>query len=208
MRGRRHRRRGGVLALVAALVLVAGGCAPEGVAGREVTRTPTPTTDLLALRTRLGIPACPSSDTDVAARSDGLPDVTLDCIGGDSRVRLAGLRGRPLIVNVWAQWCEPCRAEAPFLAEFARTAPSRLVILGVDYDDPDPAAALSFAADASWTWAHVVDPDRRLAGPLRIAGPPQTFFVSAEGVVVHRHVGAFTSAAELEGLSRQYLGVG
>lgn len=207
MRGRRRRWWGGLFALVVTLVLVVAGCAPEGVAGREVTRTPTPTTDLLAMRTRLRIPACPPSDGAVVARSDGLPDVTLDCIGGDSRVRLAGLRGRPLILNVWAQWCEPCREEAPFLAEFARTAPSRLLILGVDSDDPDPAAALSFAATATWTWAHVVDPDRRLAGPLHIAGPPQTFFVSPEGVVVHRHVGAFTSAAQLAGLSRQYLGV-
>jgi thiol-disulfide isomerase/thioredoxin len=178
------------------------------VAGREVTRTPTPTTDLVGLRTRLGIPACPPSDDSVAARPDGLPDVTLDCIGGDSRVRLAGLRGRPLIVNVWAQWCEPCRREAPFLAEFARGAPSQLQILGVDYDDPEPELALSFAADATWTWAHVVDPDKLIGGPLRIAGPPQTFFVTAEGVVVHRHVGAFTSTTQLAGLSRQYLGVG
>ncbi|WP_051208838.1 TlpA family protein disulfide reductase [Propionicicella superfundia] len=205
---RRHDRRGIVATVLAVLVLLATACAPEGVAGRSVTRTPTPTTDLLALRTRLGIPACPSSDPSVEARADGLPDVTLDCIGGDSQVRLAGLRGRPMLVNVWAQWCEPCRQEAPYLAEFAETAPADLLVLGVDYDDPQPAEALSFAADATWTWAHVVDADRELAGPLQIAGPPQTFFVTADGVVAHRHVGAFTSTAELAALVNRYLGVG
>ena len=41
------------------------------------------------------------------------------CLGGGREVRLAGLRGKPMMINVWAQWCGPCREEAPYLAEVA-----------------------------------------------------------------------------------------
>jgi thiol-disulfide isomerase/thioredoxin len=224
-RGGRLRR--GALASVAGLALGClvltglAGCAPDGVPGGAVTHAPTPAPDVLHARQQAGIPPCPESDPDVPARADGLPDVTLECIGGDSAVRLAGLRGRPMIVNVWAQWCEPCRTEAPYLAEFGRdmghpppggtqtsgSAPD-VLILGIDYNDPLPVEAIEFARDAGWGWPHLADPDKTLAGPLQIAGPPQTFFVSADGVVVHRHVGAFTSTRQLADLAEQYLGVG
>ncbi len=194
-------------ALVVGVVLVLSGCAPQGVASRAVTQTPTPVANLLAQRKALGIPACPESDFSVDARADGLPDVTLACIGGDSMVRLAGLRGRPMVINIWAQWCGPCRAEAPFLAEFAAAAPDDLLILGVDYNDPQPEAALTFASDSKWTWAHVVDPEKKLAGPLQLSGIPTTLFVTSDGVIAYRHVGDFTSTKEIAEFSQQYLGI-
>lgn len=198
-----------LLAAAAAVVLLAAsGCAPQGVPDEPVTFSPTPTPDLLSARNKAGIAACPTSDPDVATVSNGLPDVTLDCIGGDSQVRLAGLRGRPMIVNVWAQWCEPCRVEAPYLREFAAQAPASLLILGVNYNDPRPDYAIEFAANAGWKYPHVVDPGKALAGPLKIAGPPQTFFVTADGAIVYRHLGAFTSTEQIAALARAHLGVG
>ena len=70
-----------------------------------------------------GIADCPRSDSDVAAVPSGLPDVVLPCLGGGREVRLAGLRGKPMMINVWAQWCGPCREEAPYLAEVRQTIP-------------------------------------------------------------------------------------
>ena len=93
------------------------------------------------------------------------------------------------------------------LAEFAAAAPDDLLILGVDYNDPQPEAALTFASDSKWTWAHVVDPEKKLAGPLQLSGIPTTLFVTSDGVIAYRHVGDFTSTKEIAEFSQQYLGI-
>ena len=75
--------------------------------------------ELAAQKKAAGIEDCPRSDPDVPAVTSGLPDLVLACLGGGREVRLAGLRGQPMMINVWAQWCGPCREEAPFISEVA-----------------------------------------------------------------------------------------
>lgn len=204
----RSRARQVLVALVTSVVTGAViGCAPAAVQEPSLTASPSPSPDLLTQRRALGIPACPESDPDVAARPDGLPDVSVSCLGGDSQVRLAGLRGRPLIINLWAQWCDPCRREAPYLADYMAEAGGEVEMLGIDFNDPRPDEALRFAAEAGWTWAHMVDPDRALAGPLKITGVPQTLFVTAEGAIAYRHIGEIRSTQQIKDLASEYLGV-
>lgn len=209
-------RRTQALALTA-LTLVLSAC--SGGSGQVVTaRTgaPAPQADqrgaattaaVLEQRRAAGIADCPASDPTVPARPDGLPDVTLDCLGADSRVRLAGLRGKPMVVNVWAQWCGPCRQEAPALAALQDRLGDRVLLLGVDYVDPRPELAVEFAGQARWRYPQVVDPDKVLAAPLRIVGPPMTLFVAADGRVVARHVGPLTGDQQALDLVAQHLGV-
>src|SRR6187200_327763 len=78
------------------------------------------TADLRALKREAGVPDCPESDPTIAPLVGGLPDVVVPCLGGGREVRLAGLRGKPMMINFWAQWCGPCREEAPYLAEVAQ----------------------------------------------------------------------------------------
>lgn len=165
------------------------------------------TADQLDARRRAGIADCPPSDPAVPARPDGLPDVTLDCLGADSRVRLAGLRGTPLVINVWAQWCGPCRQEAPFLREAAAQAGDKVQFLGIDYADPRPDLAIEFADQAGWRYPQLVDTDKAIAADLRIIGPPQTILVTADGRIAHRHPGPVTSTTELSELISTYLEV-
>lgn len=161
---------------------------------------------------------CPTSDQ--ASRvAGGLPDLILDCLGGGRPVRLAGLRGTPLVINVWAQWCGPCRTEAPFLAEVAgqagesgsgggsQRADPAVLFLGVDFIDPFPGQAIDFADEAGWEFPQVVDPDGSIQVPLRVQAPPQTIFVRADGVVAYTHIGPITSADELRQLITDHLGV-
>ena len=201
---------------VALAVLLLAGCgspaapaesAPPMAPESDVAPSPESTAGLLAMKKKAGIPDCPKSDPDIAPVRSGLPDVMLPCLGGGREVRLAGLRGKPMMINVWAQWCGPCREEAPYLADVATTNKSDLMILGIDHADPQPTLAIEFAQLSTWRYPQLADPDVVLRAALQITGPPQTFFVRPDGTIAYRHAGSFKSADEIRDAARKYLGV-
>jgi thiol-disulfide isomerase/thioredoxin len=199
------------------LPLLLTGCSGDGIvtrspaaAGTEVSQSQpavTPNGDLTAQKKAAGIADCPTSDPSVPALGDGLPDVTLPCLGGGRSVRLAGLRGQPMIISVWAQWCPPCRQEAPYLSEVAAGRPAGVTILGIDFVDPRPDLAIEFAKLSGWKYPQLQDPDKSLSGSLQVSAPPQTILVDADGKVVYRHAGPLSSAAQLRSMAKQHLGV-
>lgn len=191
--------------LVTGLVVLAGCSAPVPAPTR--TATVPANAALASARVAAGIPDCPDADPAATPVTGGLPATTLSCLGGERTLNLAGLRGRPTVVNLWAQWCPPCRQEAPYLREASASLGDRVLVLGVDYDDPRPDWAIEFASLVGWTHPHVVDPSRSVAGPLQVQGIPLTLFVDAQGRIVHRHAGPFTSTGQLEELVETYLGV-
>lgn len=203
-------------AALLALVLAAGCTSTPPVTRSSVapsTSVPASTgpapdsSGLAAEKAAAGIADCPPSDPAVAPVAGGLPDAVLPCLGGGREVRLAGLRGRPMIVNVWAQWCAPCREEAPFLAEVASTDRSDVLVLGIDHADDQPARALEFARVASWRYPQIQDQDLVLRRDLQVVALPQTFFVRADGTVAHRNLQPFSSADQIRELAEQHLGV-
>ena len=195
-------RRGVIVAALLALALA--GCS-EG----EATLKPQVTADasVVGARQAAGIAECPVSGT-VESVGNGLPDLTLQCLGGDSLVNLAGLaKGRPMLVNVWAQWCGPCREEAPHLAALHAAVGDDVDFLGIDAADPEPLAAVEFARVSGWAWPQLADPEKISGPPLGIQGIPQTLFVDATGVVVYRQAGGFESTEQALDLVEEYLGV-
>lgn len=199
-----------IAALAGALLLAACGVGPvddPGPLPDESVPASAPAQTLAAQKKAAGIEDCPASDAAVPVIPSGLPDVILGCLGGGRKVRLAGLRGQPMMINVWAQWCGPCREEAPYISEVAAANKSELMILGIDYNDPRPELAIEFAQLSGWTYPQLVDQDTALRVPLQIIGPPQTFFVRADGTIAYRHTGAFTSAEQIRSQARQYLGI-
>jgi cytochrome c biogenesis protein CcmG, thiol:disulfide interchange protein DsbE len=148
---------------------------------------------------------CPPSQ-DVAARPDGLPDLTLECLGDGPAVTLSGVRGTPVVVNVWASWCPPCAREMPVLEKVRRETRGDVRFLGVDLLD-SPGAARAAAADFGMGFPSVQDPDGEARRALEVPGPPVTLLVDAQGRVVHREVGEITSAGALRGLLEEHLGV-
>jgi cytochrome c biogenesis protein CcmG/thiol:disulfide interchange protein DsbE len=122
------------------------------------------------------------------ARSFALPEL------GHPRgtVSLAGYAGRPVIVNFFASWCEPCQRETPMLAQFYASQHGRVVILGVDANDLT-AAALRFTAKALVSYPVGFDPfPSRVTTSYGVYALPQTFFLNASHHIVAKVMGAVT----------------
>lgn len=154
---------------------------------------------------RAALPPCPPS-TDAPEVARGLPATPLACLGPGDPVALSGLRGTPMVLNAWASWCQPCRAELPALAAYAEQAGGKVAVLGLNaIDDAESAATLW--AQLAMPFPSVADPDGATRSSLRWVGLPVTYFVDGGGVIVSRHDGAVTDAGEWAALVEQHLGV-
>ena len=120
------------------------------------------------------------------------PDFRLVDLDGDT-VRLADLRGSPVVVNFWASWCGPCVEEFPLLREAAEQhRDAGLVVLGIVYQDRSEAAR-AFMERNGGSWRALMDPDERVATAYKIYAPPETYFIGRDGRIVARHIGQFTA---------------
>jgi cytochrome c biogenesis protein CcmG/thiol:disulfide interchange protein DsbE len=183
--------------------LVVAGLVLASCGSEQPNATPSSTRTAVAGADKLT--ACPSTPSKPPV-SNSLPDISLPCLGNGPDIRLADLRG-PLVINVWAQWCGPCREEAPYLASLQQRAGGKLQIIGIDYDDPRPELAVKFADEHGLDYPHVVDQDKATQRALKIGGPPLTAFVDKDGAVVWVHRGVLTSQQQLDQLVQAKLGV-
>ncbi len=104
-------------------------------------------------------------------------------------VELAELRGRPVIVNFWSTYCPPCIVEHPLLMAGARRWQGEIHFLGVIYQD-DPDLIAQFNADYGSWGPSLIDEDGRVAIAYGVYGPPETFFIGRDGVIVDKAIGA------------------
>jgi cytochrome c biogenesis protein CcmG/thiol:disulfide interchange protein DsbE len=96
---------------------------------------------------------------------------------------LGELRGTPVVVNIWASWCGPCRAEAPILARAARTYGRRIQFIGVDILDTR-GAATAFDQEFHIPYPSVFDPNGEIRDALGLLGQPDTIFYRADGTTL------------------------
>lgn len=166
-----------------ALLLVAGAaaCTAEATTGSGAGDQASPFADCTAL-TSAPAPVAPSAAPASAGATD-LPDLGLPCFTGGQQVRLSRLRG-PAVINIWASWCSPCRAELPAMQRLADATAGRLHVIGVDSGD-DRGAAAEFATGRKVTLPTLADPDRALIGALGRPAIPITVFIDPTG---RRHV--------------------
>ncbi|MEV4477366.1 redoxin domain-containing protein [Nonomuraea sp. NPDC049504] len=101
------------------------------------------------------------------------------------------LRGAPVLVSVWASWCDPCRQEFPLLVAAARDLRG-VHVLGVDLRDTASAARAFLKETGATSFPHLSDPDGRLALELGARGVPETFLLDRDGFIIDRMIGALT----------------
>jgi cytochrome c biogenesis protein CcmG/thiol:disulfide interchange protein DsbE len=119
----------------------------------------------------------------------------------DGRVSLTELRGIPVVLNLWASWCTPCREEAPRLRQgWARLGPRGVAFLGLNIQDLR-GDARAFSREFGLTYPSVRDARRGVADRYGATGIPETFFVDRRGRVV-AHVIGVVSPQQLEAGAR------
>lgn len=153
------------LLVLTVLALVAAGCASE-------TDEPAGGGD--------AAPTLPSSPT-------ALPDADV----ASYSALLESLRGTPVVVNIWASWCGPCRLEAPELAAVAAEYGDRVRFLGIDVLDARPDAR-AFIEEYDWPYPSLFDRTGQIRDSLGLIGQPHTVFYGADGAVIDTHHGSIT----------------
>jgi cytochrome c biogenesis protein CcmG/thiol:disulfide interchange protein DsbE len=130
-----------------------------------------------------------SSSSNSSRPAPPLPSAVLQA----PKATLAGLRGKPALINFWASWCDPCRKEAPELERFNRSLHGGGQLVGVDYTD-QPSRARAFIHEYGWTFPVLEDPDGIYGARYEFSGLPTTVVLDSRGRIVETLRGPQTAA--------------
>ncbi|GAA5512976.1 thiol-disulfide oxidoreductase ResA [Deinococcus carri] len=127
------------------------------------------------------------------------PEFTLQSLDG-TRVSLATLKGRPVVLNFWASWCGPCREEAPLFRELStRQSGQGLAVVGILFNETKEQNARDFIQEYALAYPTLKDPGIDTGVNYGVSGVPETVFIDKDGIVRHMDRG---------GLTRERLNVG
>src|SRR5579875_4011047 len=132
--------------------------------------------------------AKPKASLEIGSKA---PDFTLKTLTGET-VKLSSLKGKKVILNFWATWCPPCKAEMPEIEQFYQTAGKDIVILAVNID---PQLDVKGFVDKNHiTFPILLDTNDKVNEQYQIISIPTTFFIDKNGVIQNKIVGAMKLA--------------
>jgi thiol-disulfide isomerase/thioredoxin len=150
------------------------------------------------------IPSCDQIDTSKVSKKS----LQMPCLDGSSNINFHSIKG-PIIINVWASWCEGCKEEMPYFIDLYANPVFKngeIKLLGIDVDEKNADSGPNFIKSYGMRWPHLEDVDGRskiVFGP----GVPVTYFLDSTGEVIHKHIGAFLSKAQLYEAVEKYFEV-
>ena len=182
--------------------------APASTQG--ITDEPVDDATLARARTEAALPPCPRSGQPVPVGA-ALADASAVCLADGQRIDLgAATAGRPVVINMWAVWCLPCRKELPLFDELYRRAGDQLDVLLVHAIDgaAKPYALLQFLTEVGVRVPTVADVDGEVARGLRTPRVyPSTVLIRADGTVAAVEPRVFTSYDDLAAVVQSELGI-
>jgi cytochrome c biogenesis protein CcmG/thiol:disulfide interchange protein DsbE len=120
------------------------------------------------------------------------PVADLPRLGADGTGSLADHKGKVVVLNVWASWCDPCQAEMPLLERTSkRIASQGGVVLGIDTQEP-PEKALTFLREKQITFPSLRDRDREYGRKYGVSAYPETFLIDRDGKIAKLRRGPVT----------------
>ena len=128
------------------------------------------------------------------------PDFSLQNLANET-IQLNELRGKIVVINFWATWCEPCKIEMPIFEDLYRRDHAELEILGVNFDE-SPQQVQDFVEEYNLSFPILLDPGGSVQNLYRVRGYPTTFVIDEEGIVRIHHIGLLTEG-QLEGYISQ-----
>ena len=133
----------------------------------------------------------------VAAKGRSAPDFVLTDLQGHA-LKLSDLRGKAVVLNFWATWCPPCKAEIPWFVQMQKQYGAQgLQVVGVNMDDGDQSDVQKFAAANSINYPILFGQDKVAEAYGGIDYLPTTFYIDRNGVVLDRVFGE-RARAEIE----------
>jgi DsbE subfamily thiol:disulfide oxidoreductase len=138
------------------------------------------------------------------------PAYAAETLDGE-RSALAQMRGKPVLLNVWATWCHPCREEVPALEQLHQAyGPRGLQVIGVSIDQVDQEQGIrEFMQEFGASYPVWLDPDGEVQTAFSTRGVPETFLIGPDGQVLWKHIGPVKADdAELRRLIEKSLPAG
>ena len=125
------------------------------------------------------------------------PDFKLENLDGQS-VSLSDFRGKPVLINFWASWCGPCRAEMPYIQQiYEEWSDKGLEVLAIDIGESS-SKVKEFLQSQGLSIPVLLDTEKNVAQEYNITGIPTTFFIDKDGIIQEKVIGAFPSKGAIE----------
>ncbi len=123
--------------------------------------------------------------------------------GKDAFEKRVGELGYPVVANVWASWCGPCRLEFSVFQQVSAKLGKKVAFLGIDAED-EKASAEQWLKERPVPYPTYFETGSEIAASLKLVGRPDTAFYDREGKLVHLKIGPYSHDAELEADIRKY----